>query len=162
MLLVSVLFELISVFLPLVVVSRLGSTGWVITTLGMAAVLVAVRHRRSERGVFLSITEGGLGVIGTILCGWSLAASYVLGRIPAVASSVWSLPRRGLHFRSQVPKPARGRQASAASRAAFRGADIVPGTQHHGNLRSGRIGIRRGAAIREIARNAVVSVDRPT
>ena len=132
--LVSVLFGLISVFLPLAAVSRPGYTGWVITTLGISAVFLAARYRRSGGGAFLSMTGGTLGVIGTILCLWSLAAFYLPGSVPAVpsirpvsAATAGALPLAGVQP-SQVEAP--------ATRVVppFEGADVVPGNQVHANL----------------------------
>ncbi|MFP3466041.1 hypothetical protein [Leifsonia sp. SIMBA_070] len=128
------MFGLIAVFLPLAAVSRPGYTGWVITTLGVSAVFLAVRYRRSGGGAFLSITGGTLGVIGTILCVWSLAAFYVPGSVPPVpnlkpvsASTTEAFPIAGAQP-GQVQAPA------VRMVPPFEGADVVPGNQLHANL----------------------------
>lgn len=132
--LLSVLFGLIAVFLPFAAMSRPGFTGWVITTLGVSAVFLAVRYRRSGGWAFLSMTGGTLGVIGTILCVWSLAAFYLPGTVPAFPNlrpasmaAAGTLPLAGAQS-SQVQAPA------VRVVPPFEGADVVPANQLHANL----------------------------
>lgn len=130
----SVLFGMIAVLLPLAAVSRPGYTGWVITTLGISAVFLAARYRRSGGGSFLSITGGTLGVIGTILCLWSLAAFYLPGSVPPVPilKSVSVATAAGLPMAGTQPSQAQG--PSPRNVPPFEGADPIPGNQLHANL----------------------------
>lgn len=129
--LVSVLLGVTSIFLPLAVVSGPGYSGWVISTVGVSAVGLAIRYRRTGGLRWLSMLGGALGVIGSILCAWSLASFYLSGAVPAAPS-----------LRSETPAsavsapPAQPPAQPGVSRAVppFEGADVVPGNQLHANL----------------------------
>ncbi len=131
--LVSVMFGLMSVVMPFAAVSRPGYSGWVITSLGVSAVFLAIRYRRAGGGLFLSTVGGTLGVVGTILCLWSLAAFYLPGTVPAMptvrpaAASTMALP-----MATSAAGP--GQPSVARIVPPFEGANIVPGNQLHANL----------------------------
>jgi len=125
---------LIATALPLLALSRPNYTGWVITTAGVSAVALAVRYRRAGGALFLSAVGGTLGVAGTILCIWSLAAFYSPGRVPAIPKL------QGLTAASAplvaVAQPLKVSTPTPAARAVppFDGADVDPANQLHANL----------------------------
>ncbi|MFF2050438.1 hypothetical protein ACFVU2_02455 [Leifsonia sp. NPDC058194] len=61
--------------------------GWAVTTAGVSAVSIAVWYRRSGGGLALPSIAGALGLVGTILCIWSLAAASLPGTIPSLSSA---------------------------------------------------------------------------
>jgi hypothetical protein len=132
--LVSVMLGLIATALPLLAISRPGYTGWVITTAGVSAVALAVRYRRAGGGLFLSAAGCTLGVAGTILCIWSLAAFYLPGHVPAMpklqATTEASAPA------IPVARPLIAITPAPITRvvAPFDGADVDPTNQLHANL----------------------------
>lgn len=132
--LVSVMLGLIATALPLLAVSRPGYTGWVITTAGVSAVALAVRYRRAGGTLFLSTVGGTLGVVGTILCIWSLAAFYLPGHVPVMpqlqAASAASAPVVPVAQPLKLSTPA----PAARVVAPFDGADVDPTNQLHANL----------------------------
>ncbi|AYG03887.1 hypothetical protein D7I44_10305 [Gryllotalpicola protaetiae] len=128
------LLGLIATALPLLAVSRPGYTGWVITTAGISAVALAVRYRHAGGGLFLSAVGGTLGVVGTILCLWSLAAFYLPGHVPTMpnlqTANAASAPAIPVALPPSPVNPA----PAARVVAPFDGADVDPTNQLHANL----------------------------
>lgn len=58
--------------------------GWAVTTAGVSAVSIAIWYRRSGGGLAMPSIAGTLGLVGTLLCIWSLAAAGLPGTIPAI------------------------------------------------------------------------------
>ncbi|GAB3123668.1 hypothetical protein [Glaciibacter psychrotolerans] len=78
--LVSVLLGLVACLLPLSLPSAGGGfSGFAVTKAGVTALVFAARSASR----FLSVIGATLGVVGTILCVWSLAAFYAPGSVPA-------------------------------------------------------------------------------
>jgi hypothetical protein len=81
--LVSVLLGLIACWLPLSQPGvGSGYSGFAVTTAGITAVVLA--GRSTSR--ILPAIGGTLGVLGTVLCVWSLVAFYAPGTLPPVPS----------------------------------------------------------------------------
>ena len=86
--LLAVLLGLVSCWLPLSLpAAQTGSRGWVVTTVGISGLwcaLAAARARRArgQNAGILAILGGTLGIAGTVLCIWSLAAFYLPTSVP--------------------------------------------------------------------------------
>jgi hypothetical protein len=86
--LLSLLLGIVACWLPLALPAvETGARGWVLTTLGISAVgcAIAASHAaraRYRRTGFLARVGGTLGVIGTVLCLWSVAAFYAPTLVP--------------------------------------------------------------------------------
>ena len=86
--LLAVLLGLVSCWLPLSLpAAQTGSRGWVVTTVGISGLwcaLAAARARRArgQNAGILAIIGGTLGIAGTFLCIWSLAAFYLPATVP--------------------------------------------------------------------------------
>ena len=85
--LVSVMLGLFSVAWPLLLASpQPASSGWAMTTSGLAAIFLATRSRRAGSAPALPAIGATLGVVGTVLCIWSMVAFYNAGVVPAPPS----------------------------------------------------------------------------
>lgn len=82
--LASVMFGLFAVGWPLALSSpHPGAVGWAVTTAGLTAVFLASRSKQAGGGGFLPTIGVFLGVIGTVLCVWTLLAFYFPSAVPA-------------------------------------------------------------------------------
>ena len=132
--LVAVMLGLGAVFLPVATASRPGYTGWFFTTIGISAIVLAGRYRKSGGSLFLSSVGSILGVLGTVLCVWSLVAFYSPASVPAFPSL-----QAVAGVAPVAPTGAEGAALPAPSSnvrvvAPFEGANVVPGNQLHANL----------------------------
>lgn len=128
---------LISAFLPLATTSRPGYTGWFFTTIGISAVVLAGRYRKAGGSLFLSSAGGLLGVLGTVLCVWSLIAFYSPASVPAfptlqpITAAVAPIPPGAPAVQAgALPAPAPNVRVVAP----FEDANIDPRNQLHANL----------------------------
>lgn len=138
--LLSLLLGLVACWLPLALpAAETGARGWVVTTLGISAVGCAIAASRTARARyrrtgFLTGVGATLGVIGTILCLWSLAAFSA----PTLVPPLPHLPALTPTFRTISEPPAPPVTAEQTQRivAPIEGADVVaPEDQLLANVR---------------------------
>lgn len=131
--LVSVMLGLFSVAWPLLLASpQPASSGWAMTTSGLAAIFLATRSRRAGSAAALPAIGATLGVVGTVLCIWSMVAFYNAGVVPAPPSL------RAFYTGQTAPAAVQPLPAAPASRVVppFETADVTAPTQQlRANLR---------------------------
>ena len=139
--LVSVMFGLFSVAWPLCLASpHPGLAGWAMTTSGLTAVVFAFRSKHAGGGSALPMIGATLGVIGTVLCVWSMLAFYDAGVVPAAPSlrTFYTSQSSPVAGQALPLAPAAAAVAPAASRVVppFETADVTAPTQQlRANLR---------------------------
>ena len=125
--LLAVLFGLASCWLPLSLPPEgSGYRGWMFTTVGISAIgwAIAAKRARTARGEsagMLPFLGGTLGVVGTILCLWSVVAFYSPGTLPPVPQLA-ALTGSSL---SATPQPPPGAATSSSPSPSPSGARIV-------------------------------------
>jgi hypothetical protein len=143
--LLAVLFGLASCWLPLSIASEgSGYRGWMFTTIGVSAVGWAIAATRAsaargESAGMLPFLGGTLGVVGTILCLWSVLAFYSPGTLPPVpqlaaltGASPGSTPRQQPGVAPSSSRPPSGTRIVAP----IDGADVTaPAQQLYANVR---------------------------
>jgi hypothetical protein len=132
--LTAVFLGLVACWLPLSVADAgAGFRGFTMTTAGVTAVFLAQRAGRAGHRVLATLGVL-LGLFGTILCGWSVAAFYIHAGVPAVPS-ISSLTAQGQPMLPTVPAGAAARAPRVV--APIPGANIAaePTGQLRENLR---------------------------
>ncbi|WP_454110457.1 hypothetical protein [Leifsonia shinshuensis] len=130
--LLGILLGAFSVVLPLGIAgSATGGGGWALTTAGISAVPIAVWYRRAGGGAVVPALAGTLGLIGTVLCSWSLAAAYFPTVVPAFPQlgSPFSVSAPADPTTPQVDVLPDGDAAAAAPDTVAAGAVDGPGTR---------------------------------
>lgn len=143
--LLAVLFGLASCWLPLSLPPEgSGYRGWMFTTVGISAIgwAIAAKRARTARGEsagMLPFLGGTLGVVGTILCLWSVVAFYSPGTLPPVpqlaaltGSSLGGIPQQQPGVATSSTPPPSGTRIVAP----IEGADVTaPAQQLSANVR---------------------------
>ena len=131
--LASVMLGLFAVAWPLLLASpQPGIAGWAITTAGLTAVFLAIRSKHAGSGPALPMIGATLGVVGTVLCVWSMLAFYNASVVPAAPSL------RTFYTGQAAPAAVQPLPAAPASRVVppFETADVTAPTQQlRANLR---------------------------
>jgi hypothetical protein len=131
--LVSVLLGLVACWLPLSLPDAgSGVSGFAVTTAGITAVVLASK----SASWVLSAIGGTLGVIGTILCVWSLAAFYAPGNVPPAPTMATLINVTQPVETPLIDYAAGSTGAGARVVAPIEGADVTaPADQLRANLR---------------------------
>lgn len=154
--LLSVALGLIACWLPLsLAAADSGYRGWAVTTIGLTAVgfAIAAARARAARGKsagVVSVLGGSLGVVGTVLCLWCVAAFYFssIPPIPTLASITGQSALLAPSVTGPIAAtPTAPGTSSARIVAPIAGADVVaPALQLHANVRHVALGLCVGVS----------------